>query len=62
MRNEKTKIAVDVMGGDYAPTEIIKGILSSISDLAIDFTLVGNPKIIQTELQNIPHQILLNSL
>ena len=53
MRNKKTKIAVDVMGGDYAPTEIIKGILSTISDLAIDFTLVGNPKMIQTELQNI---------
>ena len=47
MPNKKTKIAVDVMGGDYAPSEIIKGILSS--NLPIDFTLIGNSKIIEKE-------------
>jgi len=51
MPNKKTKIAVDVMGGDYAPSEIIKGILSS--NLPIDFTLVGNSKIIEKELKTI---------
>jgi len=53
MPNKKTKIAVDVMGGDYAPTEIIKGILSSTLDLPIDFTLIGNSKIIEKELKTI---------
>ena len=51
MPNKKTKIAVDVMGGDYAPSEIIKGILSS--NLPIDFTLIGNSKIIEKELKTI---------
>ena len=53
MPNKKTKIAIDVMGGDYAPTEIIKGILSTTSNLPIDFTLIGNSKIIEKELKTI---------
>ena len=35
------KIAVDVMGGDYAPEAVIEGILLSLSSLSNDDTIVA---------------------
>ncbi|MCS7170762.1 MAG: phosphate acyltransferase PlsX [Aquificaceae bacterium] len=37
-----TKIAVDCMGGDYAPEEIVKGCILAYRDLGIESLLVGN--------------------
>jgi len=41
------RIAVDAMGGDYAPGEIVKGALKSIEHFDIEVILVGQPERIQ---------------
>jgi glycerol-3-phosphate acyltransferase PlsX len=38
------KIAVDAMGGDWAPQEIIKGAIQAASALDVNIALVGNPE------------------
>ncbi len=44
------KIAVDAMGGDYAPSEIVKGAVEAARNYNIGVILVGNEKIIREEL------------
>ncbi len=44
------KIAVDAMGGDYAPREIIKGALQAAAEYGIAVILVGDEEQIQAEL------------
>lgn len=44
------KIAVDVMGTDYGPAEIIKGVLQAVSEYGCDVVLVGNQEVIRREL------------
>lgn len=41
------RIAVDAMGGDYAPEEIIKGALQAREQLGITIALVGRPEAMQ---------------
>ena len=43
-------IAVDVMGGDNAPKEIIKGAISALSDERVNILLVGKEDAIKSEL------------
>ncbi|MFC1571419.1 phosphate acyltransferase PlsX [Candidatus Margulisiibacteriota bacterium] len=45
------KIAVDAMGGDYAPAEIVKGAVLASKMLAIEVILVGDPQRISGELK-----------
>ena len=44
------RIAVDAMGGDYAPTEIIKGAIEASGRYRIPVTLVGDKESIDREL------------
>ena len=44
------KIAVDVMGTDYGPAEIIKGVLQAVDEYGCDVVLVGNQEVIRQEL------------
>ncbi len=44
------KIAVDAMGGDYAPAEIIKGTMRSANELGVQIILVGQKTAIEAEL------------
>jgi len=46
-------IALDVMGGDYAPTEIIKGAKSTLEHTDIKLFLVGRKKSIKKNLDKI---------
>ncbi|KXS44700.1 MULTISPECIES: phosphate acyltransferase PlsX [unclassified Candidatus Frackibacter] len=46
------QIAVDVMGGDHAPTEIIKGVIEAIPEVKGRIILVGPTEIIKNELAN----------
>ena len=48
--NEAVRIAVDVMGGDNAPGEIIKGALQAARELGVKVLLVGDKKAIETIL------------
>jgi glycerol-3-phosphate acyltransferase PlsX len=45
------KIALDVMGGDLAPVEPVKGALIAIKEFDVDIALVGPPELIQAELR-----------
>ena len=54
------KIAVDVMGTDYGPSEIIKGALQAVKAYGLDVVLVGDQDVIKKELgkeqeENNPH-------
>lgn len=44
------KVAVDAMGGDYAPAALVQGSARAISELGIDIVLVGHKKVLQRAL------------
>ncbi|HSS62712.1 MAG TPA: phosphate acyltransferase PlsX [Candidatus Limnocylindrales bacterium] len=48
------RIAVDAMGGDYAPAEIVKGAAFASQEYGIDISLVGLPHLVQPLLDNHP--------
>lgn len=48
------RIAVDAMGGDYAPAEIVKGAVCAASLYDVDITLVGDEKAIEAHLPKQP--------
>ena len=50
------KIAVDVMGTDYGPAEIIKGVLQAVSEYGCDVVLVGDQEVIRRELAREHHE------
>src|SRR3972149_2536845 len=43
-------IALDAMGGDFAPPEIVKGAVMAARDLGVRVALVGRPEPIVVEL------------
>ncbi|MGL5676731.1 MAG: phosphate acyltransferase PlsX [Cellulosilyticaceae bacterium] len=45
------KIAIDVMSGDYAPDELIKGCIRASKDTKCTLVLVGNEKVIRKQLE-----------
>jgi len=46
----KVRIAVDVMGGDYAPEEIVRGAVQGAKELGLEITLVGTKAAMDSEL------------
>lgn len=44
------KIAIDAMGGDYAPEEIVKGVVTAAKEYSTEIALVGPVDIIESEL------------
>ena len=46
----KTRVAIDAMGGDYAPGEIVKGALRAMTELGITPILVGQRQAIECEM------------
>jgi len=44
-------IAVDAMGGDYAPREVIKGAIEAAREFPIDIALVGNKPVLEMLLR-----------
>jgi glycerol-3-phosphate acyltransferase PlsX len=49
----RIKIAVDAMGGDYAPEEIVKGSVEASKSLNVEIILVGTKEDIEAELAKI---------
>jgi len=39
-------IAVDALGGDHAPAEIVAGAIQAVAELGVDVVLVGDPSLI----------------
>lgn len=48
--NKKVTIALDAMGGDYAPGEIVKGAIQGVLEYDVNIVLVGDRKQIEKEL------------
>jgi len=48
------RIAIDAMGGDHAPEEIVKGAAQAASEYGIDISLVGIPAAVQPLLDTHP--------
>ena len=49
--SELVRVAVDAMGGDYAPTEIIKGAVEAVNEnKKVRVLLVGREAEVNTEL------------
>lgn len=47
---KRHRIAVDVMGGDHAPTEIVLGALDAAASFPIDLLLVGREQVVSDEV------------
>jgi phosphate acyltransferase len=47
----RVRIAVDAMGGDYAPDEIVAGAIQASAELDIDVLLVGDEKQIESSIK-----------
>jgi glycerol-3-phosphate acyltransferase PlsX len=50
---EPRPIAVDAMGGDHAPAEIVRGALRAAAELSIPVLLVGRRELLESELARI---------
>jgi len=51
MGSTRTRIAIDAMGGDYAPTEIVAGAIRAQEELDVEVLLVGDPHQVETSLK-----------
>ncbi|MEH2015607.1 phosphate acyltransferase PlsX [Nostoc sp.] len=50
MGSTRVRIAIDAMGGDHAPGEIVAGALRAREELGVDVLLVGDPQQIEAAL------------
>jgi phosphate acyltransferase len=50
MGSTRARIAIDAMGGDHAPGEIVAGALRAREELGVDILLVGDPQQIEAAL------------
>lgn len=48
MGSTQARIAIDAMGGDYAPAEIVAGALRAQAELGVEVLLVGDPQQIES--------------
>ena len=68
--NKRIRVAVDAMGGDFAPTETVQGAIAATLEHDVDVLLVGNPEIIysvvprdqldESRISIIPSQAVIN--
>ncbi|MBO5150066.1 MAG: phosphate acyltransferase, partial [Anaerotignum sp.] len=42
-------VALDAMGGDYAPVETVKGAVDAVKELNVDIKLVGPEDVVKAE-------------
>ncbi len=54
MGSPRVRIAVDAMGGDHAPAEIVSGAIKAQKELNVDVLLVGDPQAIEACLRQHP--------
>jgi hypothetical protein len=48
--DKKIIVALDAMGGDYAPVETVKGAVDAVKELNVDIKLVGPEDVVKAEL------------
>jgi glycerol-3-phosphate acyltransferase PlsX len=47
---EVVRIALDAMGGDHAPSEVVKGALLAAAEFSVEIILVGQEEVVRREL------------
>jgi phosphate acyltransferase len=52
MGSTRARIAVDAMGGDHAPAEIVAGAIRAAAELDVEILLVGDPHQIESSLKH----------
>jgi phosphate acyltransferase len=52
MEPTRARIAIDAMGGDHAPDQIVAGALRAREELEVDVLLVGNPEAIEAAIKH----------
>ena len=52
MGSTRARIAIDAMGGDHAPAEIVAGALRAREELDVEILLVGDPQQIETSMKH----------
>ena len=52
--DKKIIVALDAMGGDYAPVETVKGAVDAVKELNVDIKLVGREEEIKAEKKRCP--------
>ena len=52
MGSTRVRIAIDAMGGDNAPDEIVSGAVRAQAELDVDVVLVGDPQQVETALKH----------
>lgn len=59
MGSTRARIAIDAMGGDHAPAEIVAGALRAREELGVEVLLVGDPQQIEASMKhhNAPSQV-----
>lgn len=57
MGSPRARIAIDAMGGDFAPQEIVAGALRAQAELDVDVLLVGDPPQIEACLRHHGHSL-----
>jgi phosphate acyltransferase len=55
MGSSRVRIAVDAMGGDHAPAEIVAGAIQAQLELGVEILLVGDPEQIEACLKSHPN-------
>ena len=45
-------MAVDAIGGDFAPAEIVKGSVDAAGEGGVKVLLVGQPEVVEKELES----------
>lgn len=55
MGSTRVRIAIDAMGGDHAPAEIVAGALRAQAELDVDVVLVGDPQQVESALKQHTH-------
>src|SRR3990167_10721268 len=53
VKNKPVRVAVDAMGGDFAPSEIIKGALEALPSDSLEVILVGRTEVIQEHMSHL---------
>jgi len=56
MGSTQARIAIDAMGGDHAPDQIVAGALRAREELGIEVLLVGDPDQVQASLEQHHHK------
>lgn len=51
MGSSRAQIAIDAMGGDFAPDEIVAGALRAHEELGVEVLLVGDPDLVRASIE-----------